>query len=366
MRFIKQDFLNKIKTWNWLILGILALSAKLITPPSYIEDFYSRGVFIGVRWLFAHSLAYSPFALLIPFYVLIGVFVFRFLKFIFTKKTPLKTRFTEGGIKLLNFAGFALFGFFTLWGYNYGRIPFTQQMGLKLEKLDTLALRQELEIATEEALKARAACVQSSQIWEKNGEIPPLSNSLETTVHQATAAFLEKQGYPNYAKARARQIRQQGFLHLFGISGIYMPYIGEANIDAALHPLEKPFTMSHELAHAYGWGDEATCNFVAYLACQDSNDPFLQYSALISYFRYVASNYRRVRPEAYKAFRAALPPYFIADLEAIKRRQDQYPSWLDSSGLNDFYLKMQGVTEGVESYSKMVVLVYSWRKKKGM
>jgi Protein of unknown function (DUF3810) len=362
MRFMKKTFLSKLSDWSWFILGALALLVKLFTPPQYIEQIYSREIFSGVRWLFDHSLAYSPFALLIPFYVLVGVYVFRFLKFLFSKKIPLRTRFTEGGKNLLNFIGFALFGFFILWGFNYGRVPFTQQIGLNLEKLDTAALRQELEIATADALSAREKCGNLAQIWQDYDNNGPLSISLEKKMRTIVSDFLGKNNFPNGGNPRARQIKPNGFLPLFGISGIYMPYIGEANIDAALYPLEKPFTMAHELAHAYGWGDEATCNFIAYLACRESDEAFVRYSAMISYYRYVASNYRRANEQAYLAFRATLPPYFIADLDAIKRRQDAYPSWLDSTGLNDFYLKSQGVTEGVGSYSKMVVLVYSWRK----
>ena len=119
--------------------------------------------------------------------------------------------------------------------------------------------------------------------------------------------------------------------------------------------------MAHELAHGYGWTEEATANFVAYLSCIESRDLLTRYSGYLSYYRYIASNFRRQFPEEYKVFRENLPKGIKNDLTAINNRINQYPDWFDTSSINDVYLKSQGVTEGVGSYSRMVVLVYSWR-----
>jgi hypothetical protein len=294
---------------------------------------------------------------LLVFYGVMVYYVFKFLRTLFSKQIPFRKRLVQSGRNLLNFAGFMLFSFLLLWGFNYARPNFAQQIGLTIQKPDSLALRQELEIAANEAIAVRK--IFSEGPLSING----FSTDFEDKIRTDVSNFLEKNNFKAGGRLRGREISPDGFLFRFGISGIYMPFTGESSIDAALHPLEKPFTMAHEMAHGYGWTEEATANFVAYLSCINSADNFTKYSGLMSYYRYVASNYKRYHPEAYKIFRANLPEGFRNDLEAINQRLQKYPVWFSTDKLNDIFLKSQGVPEGIESYSRIVVLVYSWRKK---
>ena len=347
--------------WHWTMLGLMALMIRFIADgtPQYVEQFYSRGVFLGVRWLFDWSFAWLPFPLLLVFYGVIIYYVFKFFKSFISKQIPFRKRLLNSGQQLINFIGFIVFSFLMLWGFNYARPNFSTQIGLTLEKPDTLALRKELEIAANEAINARQLI--------NNGplSIEGFPNDFEDKMRADVSNFLEKNNFKAGGRLRGRQISPDGLLFRFGISGIYMPFIGESSIDNAVHPLEKPFTMAHELAHGYGWTEEATANFVAYLSCINSTDNYTRYSGLISYYRYVASNYKRVNPEAYKAFRSQLPDGFRSDLEAINQSLLRYPTWFSTDKINDIFLKSQGVTEGVASYSRIVILVYSWRKKMG-
>jgi Protein of unknown function (DUF3810) len=356
---LKESIKNIWSHWHWTMLGLGALLIRVVAikTPQYVEQFYSRGVFLGVRWLFDWSLSWLPFPLLLIFYGIIVFYVIKFLTAIFSRQNPFRKRLVTGGRQLINGAGFIVFSFLTLWGFNYARPSFASQIGLTVEKPDTLALRQELEIAAQEAVRARTDI-----------ENTPLSMEgfpvdFEDKIRADVSNFLEKNNFKAGGRLRGRQISPDGFLFRFGISGIYMPFTGEASIDNAVHPLEKPFTMAHELAHGYGWTEEATANFVAYLSCIHSTDKYTRYSGFISYYRYVASNYKRTHPEAYKIFRAQLPEGFRNDLEAINQSMMRYPMWFSTDKLNDFFLKSQGVTEGVLSYSRIVLLVYSWRKK---
>jgi hypothetical protein len=301
-----------------------------------------------------------PFPLLLVFYGFVIIYVIKFFKTLLTQQIPFRKRLGTSGRNFLNCAGFLIFSFLFLWGFNYARPSFSQQIGLTIEKPDTLALRQELEIAANEAISIRK--ILENDPLSKNG----FPSDFEDKMRSDVSLFLEKQGFNAGGRLRGREISPDGLLFRFGISGIYMPFTGESSIDNALHPLEKPFTMAHELAHGYGWTEEATANFVAYLACINSADNYTRYSGFINYYRYVASNYRRINPEAYKVFRATLPEGFRHDLEAINQRLLKYPTWFSTDKINDIFLKSQGVTEGVASYSRIVVLVYSWRKNHGM
>jgi len=177
--------------------------------------------------------------------------------------------------------------------------------------------------------------------------------------------LLEKLNYPTAGTVRGRQLQPKGILLRFSTAGVYFPWTGESNIDAGLHPIQIPFTMAHEFAHGYGFTDEGTCNFLAYLACIQSENKMFQYSGHLSYWRYLASSYRRFDRENYTAYFKTLPKGIIADLYAIDANSDKYPNILPElrDAAYDTYLKTQGIGEWMKSYSRIVMLVKAWREK---
>ncbi len=353
-----------LSRWKWILLGSLSLGIRVFadSTPQYVESVYSRGIYPVIRWIFDNSLGRLPFPLIYLFYGLMLYFIIKTMAYFFKKSIPLSMRLKENLFSMLSFAGLLVFGFLFLWGYNYARIPFHQQMKINITKLDTLSLAQELQIAASEAIEARNKL--PNQLYGSQGApVSSIRADFEENIRHDISSLLTENGFVAGGHLRGRSIRPEGILFRFGISGIYMPYVGESNIDDGMHDLEKPFTMAHEMAHGYGWTDEATANFIAYLTCINSDDAFFKYSGFLMYFRYVASNYRRVNLEAYKKFRETLPPSIINDLKAINARIQQFPTWFDTDGLNNIFLKTQGVKDGIASYSRVVTLVHSWRIK---
>jgi Protein of unknown function (DUF3810) len=349
-----------IKRYFWIILGLGILGLRNLAgmTPQYVEQIYSRGIYPYIRWFFDHSIGLLPFPLLYVFYGLIAYFLYKLFRLIFNKRLSIKNRFTESIYALMSFAGFMVFWFLFLWGFNYARPSFSQQIKLSIQKPDSLALFEELKTAAKEAIDARTKVTNSTLSQTQ------LPNDFENLIRHETTRFLESKGFKAGGRLRGRSINPDGILNRFGISGIYMPYVGEANIDDGLHDLEKPYDLAHEMAHGYGWTEEATANFIAYLTCIQSDNAFVRYSGLLNHYRYVASSCKRLNTEGYQQFRDGLPEGIKADLDAINERQKKYPNWLETDWMNDIFLRSQGVKEGVASYSKVVVLVYSWRKKK--
>ena len=368
-----MEILNKtyntrkiLSQWKWVILGIFSLGVRWLAAytPQSVESIYSRGVFPIIRWVFDISLAFSPIPLIYLFYAIIFYFIIKTIAFQFKKSIPLSIRLKKNAFSVLSFTGFMVFWFLFLWGYNYARVPFQKQMNIEVSQLDSTSLEKELIKAAQEAIDSRTQLNTKESIpllpHPVRSDIKP---DFEDKIREDISKMLQNKGFIAGGNLRGRGLTPDGILFRFGISGIYMPYVGESNIDGGMHPLEKPFTMAHEMAHGYGWTDEATANFVAYLTCIGSDDAYTKYSGYLMYFRYVASNYRRINTEGYKKFRETLPAEMINDLKAINARIEQFPTWFETDGLNNIFLKSQGVKEGTASYSRVVTLVYSWRLK---
>ncbi len=350
------------KRWAWIGLGLISLIIRYLSPKEWIESIYSRGLFTWIRRAIDYGIGWFPIPL---FYVFYAVLITWLIVKIF--KTNRKRFFTWKGLlngffSLAAFSGGALFFFFFLWGFNYGRVPLTHQLQLKPMPIGLEDLKSELEKVTAKVLVTRKLL---DEIGEEALKESLLPQKLESHCRTAVKATLTQLNYPTKGRVRGRILPTKGILLRFSSSGVYWPFVGEGNIDGGLHPLQQPFTLCHELSHGYGITNEGVCNFLAYLACQQADDPYIKYSGLLSYWRYIAIAYQRFAREEYWAFRATLPKGFQADLDAINKNLDKYPDIFPNLRYfaYDTYLKSQGIVEGMKSYSTIIMLVQAWEEK---
>ncbi len=357
MKLLKREY-------RWIIIGLITILVRIILGffPKIIETVYSRGLFLSIRWIIDNTTARLPFPM---FYLLIIAFLF-VVEFAFRQWYILwqnkQLSFAKIGLSIGNFLGFVIFFFLILWGFNYGRESVESQLNLNTQTLNLNQIIEETEKATLDINQSRQLIPNSDTFALSNTDLP---NNLVDTMRQLLVKVLRDYNYPTTGKVQGRLIVPKGLLMRLGASGIYLPWIGEGNIDASLHATQLPFTIAHELAHGYGFGDEGSCNFWAYLACLESNNAMIQYSGKLTYWRYIASEYKYFQPEAYEIFRANnLSRGVYNDLEAIYTNREKYPTIIPfQNEAYDTYLKFQGVEEGIESYGRMVLLVNAWKVK---
>lgn len=352
--------------WPLLALCTLLLRALAQTNPAWTEHYYSRGLFQGIRWTMDTLLGWLPFPAV---YLLFGGLLWilgKGVHFLFFRRSlPLRRRLLGAGSTLIAFLCGTVVVFYWLWGYNYSRISIEEQLALPSVKPTVADLKNALEAQTIVVLGLRQQ-VQPDTSQPILATLSP--DPMERQVRTALVRRLQSLGFPTPGRPRGRQPFWNGFLLRFGASGIYNPFTGECNIDQGLHFLTKPYNLAHEFCHGYGFADEGTCNFLAYLALEQSDQPLLRYSAELDYWRTLASAYRRSQPEVYAAFRKDLPSGFRADLEQIYQKLEQYPEFFEAFRYEvyDQYLKAQGIAEGMQNYSKVIPLIMAYRlKEKG-
>ncbi|MEY4107464.1 MAG: hypothetical protein RL181_1806 [Bacteroidota bacterium] len=362
-------------------MGASSLGLALLGSfhPRLVEVLYSRGLFMGLRRMADAVLAFLPFpACYILLAVLVGWGMVRIRDFVVKRGirpataeqqiAPLRgivvgSRAVFRAFRpLLNGLGWLLFFFFWMWGFNYYRLPVEQQLGLAPVPLDGAALKSAFEEESRALAEARRQLPGSKGRAFAESDLPP---GLEDTVRDALTSVLRRSGYPTAGKVRVRLLQPSGVLLRFSTAGVYLPFSAEGHVDKGLHPVQWPFTLAHEMAHGYGFGNEGVCNFWAALACLQSKDPGIRYAGRLAYWRYVAVEYRRYDSEGFRKARAALPREIVLDLEAIQKAMDRYPDLVPrlQYQLYDSYLKSQGIKEGMKSYSQVLLLVRSWEKK---
>lgn len=329
--------------------------------PASIEYVYSRGIFLGIRAVLDYTIGFIPIPMFYIFFILLAGFLGKYIKKGLQQKKPFKERITKFGFHVVRFFSIIIIWFLLIWGYNYARIPIENQLDLSLKLLSIEDIQEETQWTTRKAIELRKL-VEDTDTNALGEEFLP--KDLEKEMRASLKSVLAELSYSTFGRVRARELHA-GVLLRLRTAGIYWFFVGEGNVDSGLHPLQKPFTIAHEMAHGYGFGDEGTCNFLAYLACLKSNHAYVRYAGMLAYWRYIAREYKIRLPQNYEQFRGAnLSKGMVNDLEAIYENAQKYPSLFDGvrDATYDTYLKAQGLEDGLENYNRVVILVNAWKR----
>lgn len=356
---------NRRTKWRlgWIGLGLSTLLIRFVAGyfPQGVERLYSRGLFLAVRWFIDYLLAWTPFPLMYLFVAAMLFLGIRFFARLFDKGTPLAKKIIDGSLSLGAFGGALIFFFFFLWAFNYSRLPIERQLNIQPRPLTLDELFAELETETQTLVQLRN---EIAGITDSAFTAEYLPEKLERKVRRELESWLDLHDFPTTGKVRGRFLYPKGIFLRFSSAGLYWPFTGEGHVDAGLHSVVHPYVLAHEMSHGYGFGDEGTCNFLAYLATTQSSEPAIAYSGQLDYWQTLAVNCRRYDPERYQAFREKIPAGIRSDIRAIYNNNRRYPDIIPHYRqlVIDPYLKSQGVKEGIKSYDRVIMLVKAWRK----
>jgi len=147
------------------------------------------------------------------------------------------------------------------------------------------------------------------------------------------------------------------------ITGVYSFFTGEANINVHFPDYTIPYTAAHELSHQRGIAREDEANFMAYLVCMESDDPYIRYSGYMNLFEYVYSALYRADRKAYTELWYEMDGRMRGEITAYSKFFEKYKDNVASSvsgAINNQYLQSQGQSEGTKSYGRVVDLAVAY------
>lgn len=167
-----------------------------------------------------------------------------------------------------------------------------------------------------------------------------------------------------------KPIRASAFMSQQYLLGIYFPFTMEANYNTVMQPVNVPATVCHEYSHVKGMILEDEANFLGFVACIESEDPFLQYSGYLSVLSYLAGQIRKSVPKDIRAGLEQAAEQVIADDAFLTQEQwerVEEKAVVPTEAVNratDVFLEtnltMNGVADGVQSYGRVVRLVLGY------
>lgn len=143
------------------------------------------------------------------------------------------------------------------------------------------------------------------------------------------------------------------------IVGFFFPYTIEANVNVHTTDYDIPNAMCHELAHIAGFMREDEANFISYLACRESDDPFFRYSGTMLAFIHSSNALYGYSTDLHRQVMQSLSPAVLLDMQADAAYYDRYDTHFGdfSTNVNDTYLKVNNQQDGVAGYGRMVDLL---------
>ena len=346
--------------WKWPLAAAIVIILRYIFNifQSLAEGLYFRSFFQVIRVLYDYTLGLLPIPMV---YILFCLLVYLFYKFL-NKLYRLRNSKNYGQLLLsiINFISIILIAFYLFWGFNYHLPKVSERLKFTRSEFNTDSLYQEIIKIDSLARELRIQHIGDSSFTITSSTI---NGELENILRKSQVKILSKWNIPTNGRVRVRKLRPSGILLRLSTAGVYIPFVFEGHIDAGLHPIQYPFTMAHEMAHGYGITDEGECNFVGFVTCMNSEDPIIQYSGYITYFRYLLNNLRLADYEKYKVMAQNISPEVRKDLVDIRNQLEKYPDILPQIRdiIYDSYLKSHGISQGLASYSSIITLVDQWK-----
>lgn len=356
---------KKIKLWMSVGGVLFAVSFALLLVARKVDGFaqwYSDKVYSVLVECFGRVFGIFPFSVV---EILLYIFVFSMAFFV--------VRLVAGGIKkeknmsdfikfcsgLFGVASILFFIYTTNCGINYQKTSFSESAGIAIEKYTVEDLERVCEL-----LSANVNELSDEVERDENGLMVLSENAQNEAVQvmeNLADIYPEMEGYYPSPKG----LIFPWILAVQQLSGIYSPFTVEANYNSGMIDYNIPFTMCHELSHLRGFMQEEEANFIAYLACIESENIEFQYSGTMLGWIYCMNVLYRVDNSRWEEIRRELDGSVEADLKANSTYWDKYEGQVAEMAdkVNDSYLKANGQEDGVESYNRMVDLMVAYYKK---
>ncbi len=171
---------------------------------------------------------------------------------------------------------------------------------------------------------------------------------------------------------KPKEFALSGFYSQQYIMGYYFPFSMEANYNNQMYITNMPTTMCHELSHLKGFILEDEANFIGYLACVDSEDPLFRYSAYLSVVGYLNRDFKEALGENQEVYlehpqvneQVKADRLFLTQ-EAWQQVEEKAVLPTEtvrqaSDTLLDTTLTLNGVEDGIISYSRVVKLLLQY------
>ncbi len=350
-----------------LIMGIQLFKSHAII----VYRYYTTGIYPlikSIQGIIASAMLFSYGEIIVAIALILGIIllVFKIQRLMKLYRAEMLQEFKNtllvDGLTGLNLICFMVVIFQLFWGLNYYQPTLFSQLELNRQTVDVERLVETIEPIIKELDALRIHLDKS----DKNVVQSELSS--QELLNQAYIDF-ENGSKVLYFISKPvsppKPIASSIIFSYNGISGIYNPFTGEANVNTLNSQFMIPVIALHELAHQQGIAREDEANFIAYLIAMNSSSDFSRYSGNLLVLIHGLNNLKKIDPYRFQELYGTLSEGIKNDLESHRQLWKRYDGPLEETHMkvNDAYLKANGQRSGTMSYSEMIELYVAWTSK---
>jgi hypothetical protein len=245
---------------------------------------------------------------------------------------------------------------------GYKASTLDQKMGLPCQPVSAEELLYTAEILRD---KAHAELDAVTFRYADFSVMPYSWDEMNAKLNDAFAKTAEKYDFMTHFRSNIKYVMLSEPMSYTHITGVYSYYTGEANLNVNFPDYSLPYTAAHEFAHQRGIARENEANFVAFLVCIESDDPYIRYSGYVNLLEYVMNSLYSANAEWYYEFYKTLDRRIVYEFNASSRFFEKYRENVAadvSDAVNNNYLQSQGQTAGTRSYGLVVDLAVAYYK----
>lgn len=358
-----KELLHKKRIWSLILFPLGLIILLVVRHNEYIAEYwFARGIYriFAQVWSFITGvipISIAEIGLFCSPFLIIYI-VFRMVRKLVRDKENRKKTLVRYIINALCIASTAYFLFVVFCGANYYRYPFSEISGITVEKYsieELYGLCEELALRANE-LRSQITSVDEDGIFKLSTSYHGTAKEAKRIMRELGESYDSLSGYYSLPKP----VLASRAMSYTDTTGIFVTITMEANINVDVADYGIPATMCHELAHQKGYMRENEANYIAYLACMNSDNIEFQYSGTMDALSYATSQLYDHDIELYKKIRDMYSEEVLADRIANSVYWNTYHNEVIStvsSKLNDAYLKANNQASGEQSYGEMVDLM---------
>ena len=331
------------------------------SSPEKIERIYSIGIYPIISQIISFIFRFVPFSAAEFLLIALVIFIPLGLVYNLARKKDSGYYFVNNIVNILCAAAIMYFLFIAVWGLNYYRLPLGETMGYEVRESSADELAELCEDLIDDANSLRAQLPE-----DENGvlALPYSKEELFQNVNDAYVAYGEQNEIFKGMYSNPKPVFFSEQMSYTEITGVYMPFTGEANVNVNVMPMSLANTAAHEAAHQRGIAREDEANFMAYLVCRDYGDTYMQYSGTMLALIHSMNALAGSDWERFAELSAQYSEGVRRDLTANNEFWKQYDGKTAevAENVNNAYLESNNQEDGVKSYGRMVDLLLAERR----
>jgi len=364
--FTTRNSYRKGVVWLLIALGAQTIASLMSEE---VEAFYSQFIFYYItRGLSAVNKFVQNIALGEIFFALLtiwfGLWSLWYLRRSWRRESRLIDVLKVFFLQILWLMSILFPIFLALWGLNYQRSPLAET--LAFDRVPTRAGELEsigLQIVS--GVNSNYELARGSRELTGASALPITRDAVYRSLERAfqNEALLGEASQGEFSNPKPLILSRLS--SWVGVSGFYIAFTGEVTFNEDVPPFDLPMVIAHHKAHQRGYAREDEANFVGYIVCINSTEPYVRYSGYL-YGLKVLEVLSKGNVERYNDLLSRInegPKADMRERSAFWERMKSSALGAVSRRVFSAYLRANRVSGGIKNFDEDVALIIAYYLK---